>query len=205
MNELTEFIELGAELIGGRVSQEWVILSESELRKRLLLATIPYDEYLRTERWRSISRRVIERDGCCQACGATQTLQAHHQTYEHRGFEEYHLCDLKTLCWRCHRGFHAFQDDVPVIPQRDEELIFLPVPTWRWELLWVYLGLLWASGKPMNSRDAQLTLESWVRAGISSEGQRRFLIESAELMNARRSTKYLPHPARHLEKWVAAH
>ena len=66
---------------------------------------VPYEEFLGSNEWRSIRKRVLERDGYrCQRCGATQELQVHHLTYERRGREL--LSDLTVLCNRCHRFAH---------------------------------------------------------------------------------------------------
>ena len=67
-----------------------------------------YQQYTRGTYFREVSRRVKARDGHrCTRCGKTKGLQAHHNTYEHRGHELEHLGDLTTLCHRCHIGFHV--------------------------------------------------------------------------------------------------
>lgn len=66
-----------------------------------------YRQYTQSEYFREVSRRVKARDGHkCVACGETKGLQAHHNTYAHRGRELEHLGDLTTLCQRCHCAFH---------------------------------------------------------------------------------------------------
>ena len=67
-----------------------------------------YDEYLHSEYWHEVSRRVKERgDYRCQVCNSPHDLQAHHRTYEHRGNELQNLNDLICLCQRCHATFHG--------------------------------------------------------------------------------------------------
>ena len=66
-----------------------------------------YQQYTKGDYFREVSRRVKARDGHkCVACGETRGLQAHHNTYAHRGRELDHLGDLTTLCQRCHCAFH---------------------------------------------------------------------------------------------------
>jgi len=67
-----------------------------------------YDEYLNSEYWHEVSRRVKERAAYrCQLCNSQHDLQAHHRTYDHRGNELSHLDDLTCLCRRCHAIFHG--------------------------------------------------------------------------------------------------
>lgn len=70
-----------------------------------------YDDYLKTEYWSAVSRKVKERAGYrCQVCNSGLDLNAHHRTYEHRGNELDHLNDLICLCLRCHSIFHGKAD-----------------------------------------------------------------------------------------------
>ena len=67
-----------------------------------------YNKYLQSEYWHEVSRRVKERaDYRCQVCNSPHDLQAHHRTYEHRGYELNHLNDLICLCRKCHATFHG--------------------------------------------------------------------------------------------------
>jgi hypothetical protein len=67
-----------------------------------------YHDYLKTEYWQQVSRKVKERGGYrCQVCNSPHDLQAHHRTYDHRGNELKHLDDLICLCRRCHAIFHG--------------------------------------------------------------------------------------------------
>ena len=67
-----------------------------------------YDDYLNSEYWHEVSRRVKERAGYrCQLCNSQHDLQAHHRSYDHRGNELEHLSDLTCLCRRCHAIFHG--------------------------------------------------------------------------------------------------
>lgn len=69
------------------------------------LATMPYEDYLRTPEWRERSAACKAAAGHrCQLCYAPGALQAHHRTYERRGHEE--PGDLIALCDSCHRTHH---------------------------------------------------------------------------------------------------
>lgn len=76
-----------------------------------------YDDYLKTDYWQQVSRKVKERGGYrCQICNSPHDLQAHHRTYEHRGNELNHLDDLICLCRRCHAIFHGKVEKPKVNP-----------------------------------------------------------------------------------------
>ena len=59
-----------------------------------------YYAYLKTDAWLDKSRRVVERDGTCQACLRSPATQAHHLNYNHIYNEP--LFDLVGVCARCH-------------------------------------------------------------------------------------------------------
>lgn len=42
----------------------------------------------------------------CQMCNGSESLQAHHRSYENHGREHLHLGDLICLCGKCHSKFH---------------------------------------------------------------------------------------------------
>lgn len=46
--------------------------------------------------WRRISAEVIARDGCCQVCGSTEDLTAHHRRYPALS-----SADAACLCRSC--------------------------------------------------------------------------------------------------------
>ncbi len=73
-----------------------------------------YDEYLKTDYWKTVSAAVKRRAGHrCQVCNSPHDLAAHHRTYEHRGSELAYLDDLIALCRRCHSIFHG--KDAPTL------------------------------------------------------------------------------------------
>lgn len=77
---------------------------------------MPYEDFLQTEYWAAIRGHVIDKIGKCQVCTSRESLNVHHNTYEHRGQEYLHLEDLVVLCNRCHGCFHALRrlgDNVP--------------------------------------------------------------------------------------------
>lgn len=62
-----------------------------------------YTRYLRSDEWRELKRKVLQRDGYkCRNCGSSVGLQVHHKSYDRFGGES--LDDLITLCVVCHKG-----------------------------------------------------------------------------------------------------
>jgi hypothetical protein len=83
-----------------------MLLAESSSLQVAVLATMPYRAYLLTQHWRNTAAAAKSRAGNrCQICNSKQHLEAHHRTYERRGFES--ESDLTVLCTDCHEKFHA--------------------------------------------------------------------------------------------------
>lgn len=60
-----------------------------------------YNEYLRSDKWKTKRERVLKRDNyLCQACLLNQATQVHHSTYEHVFNEP--LFELFSVCDSCH-------------------------------------------------------------------------------------------------------
>ncbi len=69
------------------------------------LRTMPYREYLQTDHWQVLRKRMLKRAGYrCQLCNVEGRLHVHHRTYENRGNESY--SDLIVLCPNCHAKHH---------------------------------------------------------------------------------------------------
>jgi hypothetical protein len=63
------------------------------------LAGLPYERFLDTAYWRTVSAYVIHRQGKqCALCPNTRGIQVHHKTYDHHGEEHRYLNDLIGLC-----------------------------------------------------------------------------------------------------------
>lgn len=68
---------------------------------------LPYEKFLKTTYWASISSVVKSRGGKkCALCGRTERLQVHHTTYANHGEEIKHLADLICVCPECHKKIH---------------------------------------------------------------------------------------------------
>jgi len=81
------------------------ILTEEKLEQINILKTMPYKEYLQTEHWKNIRKKVLAKARYkCQLCNNKNNLHVHHNTYENRGNER--LEDLIVLCEDCHTKFH---------------------------------------------------------------------------------------------------
>lgn len=71
-------------------------------------ASVRYDRYIRSERWRAKRVSFIAARGKrCERCkrGRRASLQVHHKTYERLGHER--LEDVEVLCQRCHAEVHG--------------------------------------------------------------------------------------------------
>lgn len=97
------------------------------------LRALPYNEYLKTHHWRTISRAARDHYGeACLLCGATRHTHVHHRTYDRRGEERIH--DLTVLCARCHEHWHNEPSDVNIIRDAIVSHLSDGLPHSRWEL-----------------------------------------------------------------------
>ena len=68
---------------------------------------MPYKDFLQTPYWKAISQKVMKKANYkCQLCNSNENLNVHHRTYEHHGYELYHINDLICLCQDCHEIHH---------------------------------------------------------------------------------------------------
>ena len=68
---------------------------------------IDYAKYLASAQWHKVRQLALERAGQkCQICGSKNSLDVHHNTYDHLGNEDEHLEDLVVLCADHHRLYH---------------------------------------------------------------------------------------------------
>ncbi len=66
----------------------------------------PYDEYLESEAWANMRRKVMSRaKDLCEGCGSKVATEVHHLTYAHVGHE--FMFELVALCHQCHERIHA--------------------------------------------------------------------------------------------------
>lgn len=66
-----------------------------------------YEDYLKSEEWREIKRKVESRGGhwkICEVCVSTEKIQLHHVRYS--GIGKGNLNNLKPLCNSCHFKVH---------------------------------------------------------------------------------------------------
>lgn len=69
------------------------------------LASMPYDQYLRTEHWFRTRQMALDHYGrTCVLCDQGGA-EVHHRTYDRRGKER--LQDLIVLCRGCHGRYHT--------------------------------------------------------------------------------------------------
>jgi 5-methylcytosine-specific restriction endonuclease McrA len=80
-----------------RIAYDWRKLWEEH-------GHVDYYKYIRSPKWRRISREAKERAGWkCQVCNGTDRVQTHHRTYVNLGHEKPE--DLFVLCDECHELF----------------------------------------------------------------------------------------------------
>ncbi len=67
-----------------------------------------YAVFLATPYWKGVASRVRQqaRFSCSLCSEKERSLEVHHRTYEHHGYEHMHLEDLICLCDLCHSKFH---------------------------------------------------------------------------------------------------
>lgn len=66
---------------------------------------LAYDDYLRSDAWRRLRARVLQRaKGTCEGCLERAAEHVHHLTYEHIGNE--FAFELRALCEPCHHRIH---------------------------------------------------------------------------------------------------
>ena len=64
-----------------------------------------YNQYLKSEQWQSLRKKVIGRaHGICEGCGNKTATDVHHLTYHRLGNEM--LFDLVAVCKDCHIAIH---------------------------------------------------------------------------------------------------
>ncbi len=70
------------------------------------MITPRYEEYLSSDDWKDLKKKVIVRSkGKCEGCGDQTYLDVHHLTYERIGMEL--LTDLTAYCRDCHEKAHG--------------------------------------------------------------------------------------------------
>lgn len=73
-----------------------------------------YDEYLKTDLWKGIRKKVLVRDGrSCRCCGA-KALTAHHTSYDFEVLMGRRNDDLVSICRPCHEQVHFDESGVKV-------------------------------------------------------------------------------------------
>jgi len=83
---------------------------ESEKRKTSSppVTALEYSEYLKTDKWRELRRKVMTRcNGICEGCASKPVHDVHHLTYSHI-YDEL-LYQLVGLCRECHEKAHGLK------------------------------------------------------------------------------------------------
>jgi hypothetical protein len=73
----------------------------------VIIQNMNYKDFLKTIYWKIISYTVKQRAGNrCVLCQSTNKLQAHHSTYDIRGYEYQNMDKIVCLCDKCHHHHH---------------------------------------------------------------------------------------------------
>jgi len=74
------------------------------------LDEMSYEDYLKTDEWRTIRQlALINANWCCQICGVRSVFhQVHHRLYPKRGSEG--PGDVIVACAKCHRDVHGIKE-----------------------------------------------------------------------------------------------
>jgi hypothetical protein len=67
---------------------------------------MPYQEFLNTKYWKTITRQKKYFEPRCKKCGRIERLETHHPDYDIRGYEMYRMNELVVLCHGCHTNEH---------------------------------------------------------------------------------------------------
>lgn len=71
-----------------------------------------YQQYLETDLWRNIRKRVFDLRGkYCEGCGTDANIQVHHSVYSQRVFSGQTLNGLRVVCRGCHEKIHKVKDE----------------------------------------------------------------------------------------------
>lgn len=80
-------------------------LSPFALRRVVLkrIGFTTYAEYLKSDLWKSVRQRVLERDDHqCRYCGS-EASQAHHRNYRSKTMTGELIVDILSICGDCHK------------------------------------------------------------------------------------------------------
>lgn len=114
---------------------------------QLTEAQVRYRRFLRTECWKWLRDKALQRDGwtCCR-CGGTKGLHVHHLSYP-ESWEDTELTQLQTLCKACHRKEHGLGPGFSYTPVFEK---IIDSSIWQEAL---FIRVLWVSMLALKRRD----------------------------------------------------
>jgi 5-methylcytosine-specific restriction endonuclease McrA len=86
-------------------------IKEAVNRRIERIRHLPYKEYLETDYWKELKKRVLQdANYTCSFCHERNLeMQVHHRSYEHKGYFLEELKDLIVLCEDCHDNVHLLR------------------------------------------------------------------------------------------------
>lgn len=73
---------------------------------RVLLKMVNYRDYINSPQWKQFATGIkSQRGDRCQICNSSNSLDAHHRTYERLGWED--PSDITVLCRACHELYES--------------------------------------------------------------------------------------------------
>lgn len=103
-----------------------------------------YGEYLKTDTWKEVRKKMIMRRPCCERCKSKSVLQVHHKTYARMSNELFR--DLCVLCNDCHHEYHerfwkasALKTDKFILEKNPDYEPFIgnKMVTWKKSFRWL--------------------------------------------------------------------
>lgn len=84
------------------------IYADTWNRRDLMLNGITYNEYLKTDHWKSTKLKALKRPNYkkCEFCDC-QKIELHHTSYKHL-FDKRELCNIIALCRLHHQEVHDY-------------------------------------------------------------------------------------------------
>jgi hypothetical protein len=135
-----------------------------------------YQAYLRSDHWKRLRRRKLNRNPCCENCQRGYLLQVHHLHYP-EDWTKVRIYDLETLCGFCHAAGHG--------------KAFKAIPAWLKKQKPIYLSTVPNKKQVLSFRDGQgrKRPKTWITWARREERLRLMRVDAS-----RSNTGYIVFP-----------